>query len=183
MANALAEEVKAKLVLTHSDAAKAKAPYYAKRVSLFEQYKARAQADLEAARAKAEAITITLPDGSTKAGVKNVTTPLDVAAGISKGLAAAVVVALVDDATWDVFRPLEGDCRLKLCTFDDTEGRDVRVGGLRWVSYGGGECLRACVELRCELTHLCRICVCSCSHLLHRRSGTAAPTCWARCWS
>lgn len=142
-ADVLAEEAKAKLSLTHSDAAKAKAPYYAKRVALFEQYKARAQADVEIARAKAEPISVTLPDGRVVAGVKGVTTPLDVAAGISKGLAASVVVALVDDSTWDVFRPLEGDCRLKLCTFDDSEGRDVRcderaaVGGVtaRYASY------------------------------------------------
>lgn len=134
MADALAEAAK-KLSLSHSDAAKAKQPYYAKRVALFEQYKARATADVEAARAKAEPIAITLPDGSTKPGLKGVTTPLDVALGISKGLASSVVVALVDGATWDVFRPLEGDCRLKLCTFDDSEGRDVRVA--RGVCGGG----------------------------------------------
>ena len=67
-----------------------------------------------------------LPDGTVKAGTKWVTTPLEVAAEISKGLAASVVVAKVNDAVWDVFRPLEEDCTLKLCTFEDPEGRDVR---------------------------------------------------------
>ena len=103
-----------------------KAPYFARRVQLFEQFKARSQAELEAARARAEPISVTLPDGTVKAGVKWVTTPLEIALSISKSLAGNVLVAKVNDAVWDVFRPLEGDCQLKLCTFEDTEGRDVR---------------------------------------------------------
>jgi len=42
-----------------------------------------------------EPITITLPDGKTIAGTSWETTPLQVAEGISKGLAASVVVAKV----------------------------------------------------------------------------------------
>jgi len=126
MADADAAAAKLKALAVADEAAK-KAPYYAKRVALFEQFKARSAAELEAARAAAAPISITLPDGSVKKGVKLVTTPLDVAAEISKGLAAAVVVAKVNDAVWDVFRPLEEDCTLKLCTFDDSEGRDVRL--------------------------------------------------------
>lgn len=38
-----------------------------------------------------EAITVTLPDGAKKAGVKLVTTPLEIALGISKGLADKVI--------------------------------------------------------------------------------------------
>lgn len=105
----------------------ARLPYYENRVALFTKYAARAAARLEAARAKGEPISITLPDGAVKAGVKWVTTPLDVAAALSKSLAASVVVATVDNAVWDAFRPLEGDCSLKLCTFEDDEGRDVRA--------------------------------------------------------
>lgn len=37
-----------------------------------------------------EAITVTLPDGAQKAGVKFATTPLEIALGISKGLADKV---------------------------------------------------------------------------------------------
>jgi len=114
-----------------------KTAFFAERVRLFEEYKARSQAELEAARAKAEPITITLPDGNVKAGVKWVTTPADVAASISKSLAALVVVAKVDDAAWDVFRPLEGSCALKLCTFEDDEGRDVRAARRRRSASGG----------------------------------------------
>ena len=122
-ADAAAAKLKA---LSFAEAVKSKEPYYKKRVELFEQFKARSAAELEAARAAAVPITISLPDGTVKKGVKLVTTPLDVAAEISKGLAAAAVVAKVNDAVWDVFRPLEEDCTLKLCTFDDAEGRDVR---------------------------------------------------------
>jgi len=173
MTDALAADVAKKLSLSHSEAAKAKQPYYAKRVALFEQYKARSSAEVEAARARAEPIAITLPDGSVKPGVKGVTTPLDVALGISKGLAAAVVVSLVDGATWDVFRPLEGDCHLKLCTFDDAEGRDVRAvpGSGRKQGEGGiGGCLRVSPLPRAVADP-------QLLSLLRRRSGTSAPTC------
>ena len=40
-------------------------------------------------------IIITLPDGATREGIANVTTPLDIAAGISKKLAEKVSVARV----------------------------------------------------------------------------------------
>jgi len=105
-----------------------KAQFFRRRVELFETYAARSAAELEAARARAEPISITLPDGSVKAGVRWATTPLEVAASISKSLAGSIVVAKVNDAVWDVFRPLEGDCSLKLCSFEDEEGRDVRRG-------------------------------------------------------
>lgn len=118
----------------HAAAVAERLPYYRKRVALFEQFAARAAAALEVARSRAEPLVITLPDGSVRAGVRWVTTPADVAAGISKGLAGALAVATVDGAVWDAFRPLEGDCALKLCTFDDPEGRDVRGRGGGWTS-------------------------------------------------
>jgi threonyl-tRNA synthetase len=122
-----ADEAAKKLkALSFAETVASKKPFYDKRVALFDTFKARAAAALEAARAAAAPISITLPDGTVKTGTKWVTTPLDVAAEISKGLAAAVVVAKVNDAVWDVFRPLEEDCTLKLCTFEDAEGRDVR---------------------------------------------------------
>jgi hypothetical protein len=147
-----------------------KQPYFARRVQLFEQFKARAQDELAAARARAEPISVTLPDGTVKTGVKWVTTPLEIALSISKSLAGNVVVAKVDDAVWDVFRPLEGDCQLKLCTFEDTEGRDVRAAAATPRS--------ATRPASPRLTSCSRLAVSA-----HRRSGTAAHTCWARCWS
>lgn len=50
---------------------------------------------IEAAKAAAVPIEVTLPDGSVKPGVAGVTTPLDIAVSISKSLAKAVVVAQV----------------------------------------------------------------------------------------
>ncbi|GMH39789.1 hypothetical protein BSKO_07687 [Bryopsis sp. KO-2023] len=102
-----------------------KAPYYAKRVELFESFLARQQADVEKAKAANDAIKVTLPDGSVKEAVKGVTTPLDVAAMISKSLAKKTVVAKVNSEVWDVFRPLEDDCSLELCNFDTAEGKDT----------------------------------------------------------
>lgn len=79
-----------------------------------------------AARERNEQITVTLPDGGTKTAVKGATTPLDIAGQLSKSLAKQVVVADVDGGKWDLFRPLEQDCRLELHTFDNAKGKDVR---------------------------------------------------------
>ena len=80
-----------------------------------------------AAREQSAELQITLPDGSTKAAVKGVTTPLDIANQLSKSLAKKVVVADVDGGKWDLFRPLERDCRMQLFTFDDAKGKDVSI--------------------------------------------------------
>lgn len=69
---------------------------------------------------------VVLPDGATKECVKGVTTPLDIASGISKKLAQNALVAKVDGGVWDMFRPLESDCALQLCSFDDPDGKEVR---------------------------------------------------------
>ena len=53
------------------------------------------------------------------------TTPYEVAAGISKGLADNTVVAKVNGVLWDLDRPLEEDAQLKLLKFDDPEGKFV----------------------------------------------------------
>lgn len=39
---------------------------------------------------------------------------------------AAVHAPQVDGSTWDLTRPLEGDCALQLLSFDDPEGKEVR---------------------------------------------------------
>jgi threonyl-tRNA synthetase len=100
-------------------------PYYEKRIALFEQFQQRQKADVEAARAAAVPITITLPDGKQKQGIKGVTTPMEVAKEISSSLAKKVVVADMDGKPWDLLRPLPADCALKLFSFDDPEGKDV----------------------------------------------------------
>ncbi|KAL5702594.1 threonine--tRNA ligase [Ranunculus cassubicifolius] len=73
-----------------------------------------------------ESIKITLADGAVKEGKKLITTPMDIAEQIDKSLAANALISKVDDEhLWDMFRPLEGDCKLKFFTFDDDEGRDT----------------------------------------------------------
>ena len=72
-----------------------------------------------------EPIRVSLPDGGEKAGVRGVTTPLDIANSLSKSLAKKVVVADVDGGKWDLFRPLEDDCQLQLFEFSDPKGKDV----------------------------------------------------------
>eukprot|EP00879_Flechtneria_rotunda_P012639 GHRR01013197.1.p1 GENE.GHRR01013197.1~~GHRR01013197.1.p1 ORF type:complete len:660 (+),score=195.59 GHRR01013197.1:108-1982(+) len=111
--------------MSFTEVVQQKKPYYEKRVQLFEQYAARQKDRIEAAKAANVPIKIVLPDGATKEGLKGVTTPLDVAKQISNSLAKKVVVAKVDGETWDVFRPLEGDCALQLHSFDDPEGRET----------------------------------------------------------
>jgi len=100
-------------------------PYYSKRVELFEQYRAREDAAMAAARSADVKINVVLPDGATKECVKGVTTPLDIASGISKKLAQNALVAKVDGGVWDMFRPLESDCALQLCSFDDPDGKET----------------------------------------------------------
>ena len=60
-----------------------------------------------------------------KDGKKWVTSPFDVAKEISKSLAANALISQVNGVLWDMTRPLEGDCELKLFTFDSDEGRDT----------------------------------------------------------
>jgi len=70
-------------------------------------------------------IKIVLPDGGVKEGIQHVTTPLDIANGIAKKLGQSSIVAKVDGNVWDMFRPLEGDCALQLCNFDDPDGKET----------------------------------------------------------
>lgn len=91
-----------------------------------------------------------LPDGKEKEGMSFETTALDIAKQISNSLVDKIVVAKVKylnrvgtldqglinpDAEnadqgeqwelYDSFRPFEGDCELKLVTFEDPEGKMV----------------------------------------------------------
>ena len=73
---------------------------------IFEE--AKKKRELELAALPEDPITIKLPDGTEKKGVKGKTTPYDIALGISKGLAENSVVAKVNGKGWDMKRPLEG---------------------------------------------------------------------------
>ncbi len=107
------------------EAVRAKAPYYQRRVDMFEALKAKRDAAAAAALAAGAPLVVTLPDGSTRPGVAGATTPLDVCNAISKSLAKKTLVAKVDGAVWDLARPLEGDCALQLLSFDDAEGKEA----------------------------------------------------------
>ncbi|KFK26446.1 hypothetical protein AALP_AA8G249500 [Arabis alpina] len=94
-----------------------------KRIKLFEEIQVN---QLEYLRALPhDPIKITLPDGTVKDGRKWETTPMDIAGQISKGLATSALISEVNDALWDMTRPLEGDCKLQLFKFDSDKGRDT----------------------------------------------------------
>ncbi len=58
---------------------------------------------------------ITLPDGSLRS-YEGPVTPAVIAADIGPGLAKAALLAVVNDAEWDLNRPIEDDARLSLVT-------------------------------------------------------------------
>ncbi|MDY0333481.1 MAG: threonine--tRNA ligase [Bacteroidales bacterium] len=69
-------------------------------------------------------INITLPDNSVRkyeAGV----TGLEIAAGISEGLARNVFSAKVDGEVWDATRPIGHDAHVQLLTWNDKEGKST----------------------------------------------------------
>ena len=63
---------------------------------------------------------ITLPDGSQRSYDQPVT-PATIAADIGPGLAKAALLAVVNDAEWDLTRPIENDARLSLVTAKDEQ--------------------------------------------------------------
>lgn len=121
-----------------------------KRISLFESIKA--EQALHHLSISGESIKVTLPDGNVKEGKKWITTPFEIAAQISKKLASNAVISRVNGDLWDMNRPFEGDCDLKLYTFDDDEGRDTF-----WHSSAHilGQAL--------EMTYGCKLCIGPCT--------------------
>ncbi len=67
-------------------------------------------------------ISITLPDQSVRQYEPGIT-PLEIARGISEGLARNVLAAKVNDEVWDATRPLYQDVKLRLLTWEDEEGK------------------------------------------------------------
>jgi len=121
------------------------------RIEVFERLYKKKQDEI--ASKEKEPIKVTLPDGNVIEGKAWETSPMDVAVGISKGLANSVYVAKVrytrrlgekqqitsgmdelDEVEelgfdkgelWDLTRPLEGDCLLELLKFDEPEAKMV----------------------------------------------------------
>ncbi|XP_045537656.1 threonine--tRNA ligase 1, cytoplasmic [Papilio machaon] len=97
--------------------------YIQKRINLWDKYKTQYQEELAA---KPElSIVVTLPDGKTVEAKAWRTTPYDVAKGISQGLADSTIIARVNNELWDLDRPLEGDCKLELLRWDNTDAQAV----------------------------------------------------------
>ena len=67
-------------------------------------------------------INITFPDGTIKK-MKGGTTSMDIAMGISDGLARNVLSATVNNEVWDLNRPIYQDCNIKLNTWSDADGK------------------------------------------------------------
>jgi threonyl-tRNA synthetase len=67
-------------------------------------------------------ILITLVDGAVNSGKSWETTPAMVASLISKSVLDNNVIAMVDGELWDLDRPLERSCKLKLLDFSHPEG-------------------------------------------------------------
>ncbi|KAL6080572.1 Threonine--tRNA ligase 2, cytoplasmic [Balamuthia mandrillaris] len=99
-------------------------PFVQRRLRLWQEEQARQQHAETRDAVAATAITITLPDGS-RLECPSGTTALDVAAGLSTGLAREVVVARVNGQLRDLTRALDEDCSLELLKFDSKEGKQV----------------------------------------------------------
>ena len=71
---------------------------------------------------KKQMINITLPDGTIKKYPKG-TTAMEVAEGISSGLARNVLAAEINGEVWDATRMIHHDSSLKLLTWNDENGK------------------------------------------------------------
>lgn len=69
-------------------------------------------------------INITLPDGKVLSLEKGVNA-MDIAKGISEGLARNVLAAEVNGAVYDAERPIIEDATVKLLTWNDTKGKET----------------------------------------------------------
>ncbi|MDB4926438.1 threonine--tRNA ligase [Mucilaginibacter sp.] len=69
-------------------------------------------------------INITLPDGSVRQYDKGINS-MQIAMSISEGLARNVLAAEVDGQVWDSSRPIEQDAKVKLLTWNDTQGKST----------------------------------------------------------
>mgnify|MGYP001467249965 FL=1 len=67
-------------------------------------------------------INITLPDGTVKKYPKG-TTAIEIAEGISSGLARNVLAAEINGEIWDATRMIHSDASLKLLTWNDDNGK------------------------------------------------------------
>uniref|UniRef100_G3PNY9 threonine--tRNA ligase n=1 Tax=Gasterosteus aculeatus aculeatus TaxID=481459 RepID=G3PNY9_GASAC len=106
-------------------AAKPLPDYVAQRLRLYEELKRESDALLAERAAAGGPVAVVLPDGRTVAGKAWVTTPYQLACGVSQGLADNAVISRVNGQLWDLDRPLEQDCSLEILRFDDEDAQAV----------------------------------------------------------
>jgi threonyl-tRNA synthetase len=97
--------------------------YIDDRIKLWDKFKI--QYDAELAAKLPEPIQVTLPDGKVVEAKSWRTTPYEIAAGISQGLADNAVISRVNGELWDLDRPLESSCKVELLKFESEDGQQV----------------------------------------------------------
>lgn len=101
-------------------------PYIAHRIQAWDAAVAAREAAKLSMNGMAEVkISVTLPSGDVKEAVKDVTTPMDIAMGISETLGRKALVALVNGEEWDMDRAFEKDSSLAICGYDTPEGKNT----------------------------------------------------------
>uniref|UniRef100_A0A8C7WFU3 threonine--tRNA ligase n=1 Tax=Oncorhynchus mykiss TaxID=8022 RepID=A0A8C7WFU3_ONCMY len=99
--------------------------YISDRMRLYEELKKESDALLARRAADSQPITVELPDGRRVEGQAWVTTPYQLACGISQGLADNAVISQVNGDLWDLDRPLEKSCSLEILRFDNDDAQAV----------------------------------------------------------
>uniref|UniRef100_A0A674AR52 threonine--tRNA ligase n=1 Tax=Salmo trutta TaxID=8032 RepID=A0A674AR52_SALTR len=99
--------------------------YISERMQLYEELKMESDALLARRAADSQPITVELPDGRRMEGQAWVTTPYQLACGISQGLADNAVISRVNGDLWDLDRPLEKSCSLEILRFDNDDAQAV----------------------------------------------------------
>lgn len=69
-------------------------------------------------------VKITFPDGAVREYRPGITA-MEIAEGISRGLAKKVLAATVNGQVWDAMRPIYNDSTLKLLTWEEAEGKST----------------------------------------------------------
>lgn len=69
-------------------------------------------------------VNIQFPDGAVRSFDKGIT-PMQIAKGISEGLAKKVIASSIDGQVKDASTPINADASLKLITWDDADGRST----------------------------------------------------------
>jgi len=72
----------------------------------------------------ASSVSVTLPDGKSMTFAHGAT-GADIAAAIGPGLAKAALAVEVNGQEWDLFRPLDGDARVRILTRKDPEALEL----------------------------------------------------------